>query len=303
MEENTKLEGANSSEQSKMWADFYEGAWEARRKIISEFIEQGEIDPIRVLSKLSNFEAANRLVQENGKFAFEPKNIKKDNSFYPTGRPIFKYISIEEQVIKVPFYAEPMDFLIDFVQEQKFEAIVELGSGLGTNLFKLFSKGAPKDISYYAGEYTESGYNSCQMLAKLQPEMKLTSFRFDYKSPELSVVKEKGNILFFSCHSIEQVNLLPTNLIGYLADQADHVTGVHFEPFGHQFKLKTETEEGQVSKAQGQACAKRSWNMNFMKCLFDAEKEAKIKISFLAKNTFGGDDVTNPTSLAVWHSL
>lgn len=303
MQDESKLTGSNSSEQSKMWAEFYEGAWEARRKYIAELIAGGETEPNRVLNRLALYESANQLVQENGEFIFESRENKKTGTPYPTGKPIFKYIAIEEQVIKVPFYSEPMDFLSDLIDSHHFDAIVELGSGLGTNIFKLHSKGAPKEVSYYAGEYTESGVESCKMLAKLLPEMKINSFHFDYKNPDLGCIKEKGNILVFSCHSIEQVNMLPTSLFSYLAGLGDQVTGVHFEPFGHQFQLKTDTEVGQVSKAQAQACGKRSWNMNFMKCLFDAEKEAHLKISFLAKNTFAGDDVTNPTSLAMWHSL
>ncbi len=196
-------------------------------------------------------------------------------------------------------YDKPSDFLMDYLVNAGFDAIVELGSGYGKNLIELFFKGGPKDTPYYAGEYSKSGTEFAETLAGLNDKMNLTPFRFDHNNPDLSIVREKGRVFFFTCHSIEQVQYLREDYFKILASHGEHVVGIHFEPFGFQLQDSLPSELDTVQKVWFED---KRWNVNFAEVLQESAARGEIELTFLAKNIFGGVDPNSPTSIAIWQS-
>ena len=281
---------------------FYEQAWRHRQEQLKAYIAEGETDPMRVLGRYYSSERLNPVVfKDDGTPMQAPKKLHNPFNFdkLPTGAPAFRTIGLRNEHIIVPFYSSFVQFLLDFISDKSFDAIIELGSGFGQNLIELFYMGGPRDIPYYAGEVTESGCDTARMLAGLNDELMLTAFQFDYTAPDLSAVKEHGNFLVFTAHSIEQVAEIPDNLFSIIAAHGKTVTGIHFEPFGFQIE---DDEPNKVSELHKHAAAKMGWNKNFVDMIQSANDTDEIELVYMAKNMMGGDDMANPTSLAIWQS-
>lgn len=295
-----KIENKNSMQQNPHWENFYEKAWEIRRLLLQEIIQQGIRDPFMIIQKLNlceqNYEVG--FDTQAQKVAFYKREFKGAQHTFPTGKPCFRALPIEEHLAVAPFYKDIIVFLLDYLGEKKFEAIVELGCGLGHNLIELFYRGGPQNIPYYGGEYTESGVNAAKMLAQLRKELPLIPFRFDYKNPNLSIVKEKKNLFIFTSHSIEQVSKISPELFYTLTSAAEQVTCIHFEPFGFQFTLGN-APHGKISEAQAVLFKNNDWNTNLIEVLTTCQNEGILEITFIAKNVMG-ETPDNPTSIAIW---
>ena len=111
------------------------------------------------------------------------------------------------------------------------------------------------------------------------PELNIVTRTFDHRRPDFSFLEERGKVLFFTCHSIEQVDRIPANYFDLLADAADRVTCIHFEPFG--FQISTTDE---ISKAQERYVRENNWNTNFLEVLNASGKTGKIKVAFTARD-------------------
>ena len=152
------------------------------------------------------------------------------------------------------------------------------------------------EARYYACEIASSGRRLTETLAALEPKLNIVTCAFDHRRPDFSFLEERGKVLFFTCHSIEQVDRIPENYFDLLADAADRVTCIHFEPFG--FQISTASE---VSKNQERRVRKKNWNTNFLQVLKASRKSGKIKLDFMAQDIFTLDGGT-PTSVALWHT-
>ena len=119
---------------------------------------------------------------------------------------------------------------------------------------------------------------------------------FDHKAPDLSFLPPLRRVLLFSVHSIEQVKTLPADYFDVLARAADTVTGMHFEPFGHQFGRMDP-----VAKRQRAWSAERGWNDDLLERLRDADKRGVLHMTFLSDNLFS-NSLENPTSVAIWEA-
>jgi hypothetical protein len=116
--------------------------------------------------------------------------------------------------------------------------VMEVGSGWSSNLFQLYiAYGASraKKIVWYGGEYTKEGQICAKFIASREEAMKFRSFSFDYRNPDVTfLTRQRGHILLFTSHSIEQVDEINPNLFEQLRQIANAVTVVHFEPVGWQ---------------------------------------------------------------------
>jgi hypothetical protein len=289
--------------QEPIWLDFYEKAWKARAQYIQSRIEAGEKDPFAIMHQLNRFESSKVFGVDRGSGAgiFHHVKIQEEDTTYPTGRPFILPTSVGETFYQRPFYQHQMDFLLDYIDGRKFSAIVELGAGYGQNLIDMQYKGGQRNIPYYAGEYTESGRELTETLGKLNPALNLKSFFFDHKAPNLDIVKEKSDILVFSCHSIEQVTEIPANYFKALSNGRKNVLGIHFEPFGHQINIET-LPRGEVSAAQQTYFEENKWNRNFAEVYLNAVNRGEIEQIFVMKNIFSGHP-NCPSSLAIWKSV
>lgn len=285
--------------QNEQWEIFYKTAWKERANLAEHLISKGIKDPFILLQTINRYERNYELKvnPKSKKPTFIKRSFEGLGGTFPTGKPYLKYLPVNEDWLKIPYYPDPVDFILDFLEGKDFEAIVELGSGHGGNLIELFYRGGPTEIPYYAGEYTESGNQLINIFSSLREDLNLIPFQFDYKKPDLSVVKEKKKLFIFTSHSIEQVAEISRDLFTYLANYAEHVTCIHFEPFGFQ----TGQHLGRVSKFQASYFKKRDWNLNLGPVLLEAQKAGDIDIKFMAKNVISTTH-DNPTSVAIWES-
>jgi hypothetical protein len=144
------------------------------------------------------------------------------------------------------------------------DCIVELGCGYGRNLVELFFNGGPK-IPYFGGELTETGRAIGDALASLSKEQTLSFHPFDHVSPDLSWMPRCNRALIYTVHSIEQVYKIDTTFFECIAGSAEHVTGLHLEPFG--FQVNPDLDD----------------------------------VTTIQSEQFYPEDPLNPTSVTIWH--
>lgn len=133
-----------------------------------------------------------------------------------------------------------VDILAQFLNERRnqVDCVVELGSGIGRNLFFLAHKLDPqlrKRIMFYACEFTTSGKEVCASLRELESDLCISIEHFDYYQPDFAFLPEKKNIVFFSCHSIEQIPVLNRKVIEEMSASSDRCFCFHAEPVGWQY--------------------------------------------------------------------
>ena len=84
--------------------------------------------------------------------------------------------------------------------------VVELGSGYGRILFRVWLSGGPSKAPYFALEYAESGRDCTTLLGDLEPTMDISAYSFNLYEPDYSLLPtELDHAVVFSCQSIEQV--------------------------------------------------------------------------------------------------
>jgi hypothetical protein len=173
--------------------------------------------------------------------------------------------------------------------------IVELGSGLGLNLFRAWLSGGPRGAAYIACELTEAGRRCTDILAALEPHMDCRSLAYDFTNPDYSGLPENAShAVVFSSQAIEQIPRLdPAALTGIL-DRADQVSGVHFEPIGWQIPKG----RGGVDR-DGSYADKHDYSRNFWSVLEGLESEGRITIDRVDVDFFAVVR-ENPVTLITW---
>lgn len=308
------------------WNTFYEHAWDARRRLMKQIIEDGETDPLRVINRfesLLRFSRQDYDMDDEGEITRFEYNlncarVKEDISNFskegeqivanincdllPNGIAIKKELPFFDKAFETSSYTETdvNRFIADYLGDKEVDAIVELGSGFCQNLIRLHYEGAPQ-VPMFGLEYTESGVECGNMLATLNDDITLESMHFDYNVPDFSAIKGRfKNVFVFSRHSIEQVQTIPHELFEKIAEIGENVTAMHFEPFGFQYQLNNELSP--IDAQQRDFFFSKHWNENFVPAIVDQFLQDKIDLIYLSKNIFGGEHVGNATSFALWKS-
>jgi hypothetical protein len=174
------------------------------------------------------------------------------------------------------------------------DAIIELGSGWGFNLFHLWLNGGPRMARYFACEYTEAGRLCTERLAAIAPTFAIEALPFDYHQPDLRRVgRFAGRVLVFSCHSIEQIPQLSANLFAELRQVARRVDGVHLEPIGWQM-----AGERGVGSSQEYA-QKHDYNRNLWPLLNQLQASGLLRLGECRPEYFGQNS-GNSGSMLCW---
>jgi hypothetical protein len=189
--------------------------------------------------------------------------------------------------------------------------VIELGSGWGGNLFRLWLAGGPRDAEYVACEYTEAGRDVNRLFAGLEPRLRMTNLVFDYTKPDLAALRSTESTLVFTCHSIEQITAIGAELVDEILALPALRRVVHLEPVGWQF--------GAASRA-GTLLNGLSWvtpphlsrwidfrrrarrhgyNTNLIAVLREQEARGRIRIERIEKDILGSN-LLNPGTLVVW---
>lgn len=289
----------STADQEEHWRNFYEAAWFFRLEYIRQLIASGETDPLRLIRKLEQLERKHTLAFDNQEKTYRWKRLEFPEEL-PSGTPLTKTSSYKGERVEIPYHVKTsyMNFVLDFLQEcEPVDCIIELGCGYGRNLVELFYNGGPK-IPYYGGELTESGRAIGDALASLSKEQTISFHAFDHVSPDLSWMPPCKRAFIYTVHSIEQVHKIDTAFFECIAGAAEHVIGLHLEPFGFQ----VDPDFGDVTKIQAEQFHAKKWNINFYETLKQAEENGTLSVDFIKTEQFFPEDPLNPTSVAIWQN-
>jgi hypothetical protein len=199
--------------------------------------------------------------------------------------------------------------------------IMELGSGWASNIFQLYiAHGATrsKKLIYYGGEYTSEGQLCSKYIANHDGTINYRSFSFDYRNPDVTFLRrQRGHILLFTSHSIEQVDLISPDLFTQLKEIPNKITVVHFEPVGWQrvaklMKMRQAGDKEFFEEIGAKALAGNmdsvaenaawwSWrleyNKNLLPLIRGLEAEGAIAMRRAEYDFNGTANVLNPSSL------
>ena len=134
--------------------------------------------------------------------------------------------------------------LSNIAMSSNIDWIVELGSGNGLNLAKIWRNGGPKDALYIGAEFTNAGRKCSEVLASVEDAYHFKSLPFDYTAPDFtSVIPQTGRGVVFTCFSIEQIPILKGDFIQKLAGIQSIVKCFHIEPITWQLSGILERSE------------------------------------------------------------
>jgi hypothetical protein len=205
------------------------------------------------------------------------------------------------QVSKAGFAAIYGDILLRSVLEMcgsSADTVIELGSGWGNYLMRIWLSGGPRDARYYACEYTRTGRACTEALATLEPGLKIVPVAFDYRQPDFSAIEPGARTVVYTSHSVEQVDVLPRALFEKLLALSDEVVGLHLEPVGWQVRRERGERLPAFSEAHQRRCQKYEYNRNLWPLLLQLEADGLIAIQEAIPDIVGMS--YNPATLIRW---
>ncbi|MDD6162290.1 MAG: hypothetical protein PUB35_05820 [Campylobacteraceae bacterium] len=281
------------------WQDFYEKAWAFRAKFLESQLESGA-NALQAIKELEKKERGYTLGVNDttGEVLYMKKEISDDEPHIKdTNIALYSKRGFNGNIIILPKHTS-YDFttlLIDLIDATgPYDAIIELGCGYGGNLFEIFYGGGPREAKYIGGEFTKSGVEIAQKLAKKAPKMKTEFFHFNHLEPKLPFKKPFKRAFVFTCHSIEQVMQINENWFDEVVKAGEFVRGAHLEPFGFQLK-----NSGPLSDMHKDFMIQNSWNINFVEVLRQAVERKIVKDEQIFLE-MGVTPDTNVGSLAFW---
>lgn len=218
--------------------EFYEDTWDRVGSKVLQQIESGN-DRCQSVTSACHAQAHEFLCTQPFIDYYKHVGIRFDSNHRPTKRIIVK----NGRYQLTPFAGTFRDGLVastlsQFLASQtdKFDCVVELGSGIGKNLFALFNsmRETSRDLPMHACEFTDKGRQVTDALWQADTSMPLSIHPFDYYEPDLSFLEPDQRVLFFTVHSIEQIPELSRAVLDQMLDRTRHCTCFHFEPVGWQ---------------------------------------------------------------------
>jgi hypothetical protein len=179
--------------------------------------------------------------------------------------------------------------------------IVELGSGVGKNLFRLWLNGGPPRAKYLAFEFTAKGRECASYLASLEPGMQFETRAFDYYAPKIDGFDRNAKTFVFTSYSIEQIPELGTALFEELLAMPGLAKVVHVEPVGWQRPrglIVDEVELELLGKLERFARASR-YNTDLLAVCEGLRAARRIEIEAI-KYDFLAHRPDFPVSVIVW---
>jgi Zn ribbon nucleic-acid-binding protein len=277
--------------------NWYEFSWKVRELVLEKILESGRRDVASILHALTDFDI---------KHAVHIPHVDAHDKV--TGKLLGSYLTGEfkVQALDLPdadaatAEAEAdirrrMDDLSRWIEDD-VDVVAELGCGYGHNIFLLHEINAQRRFRYLAAEYTEAGRRICQRIAGFLPEARIDVAFVDHKDLDTAIFESPEKAFVFTCHSLEQVNLLPETYFWRLAKVAPKVRGVHMEPFGFQLDQSTAAAKRHKEWFEG-----KGWNVNLYERIREAERDGLIEILELELNKYYPQP-NNPTSVVVWEA-
>lgn len=181
------------------------------------------------------------------------------------------------------------------------ERVVELGSGYGKNLFRIWLNGGPRKATYYGFEYTRRGRECADLLASIESGIRFRSQPFDYHNVDLKGLAGTAKTFVFTSYSIEQVPEIDRAVFDALVDSAGVYKVMHVEPVGWQRPHidRLDTEEQLLLRDMERSARDCRYNTNLLQVIDELAASGRIvvdqeKFDFLAHRP----DL--PGSIIVW---
>jgi len=218
----------------------YEDTWGGALKILETDMVDKEKELTAILENLLRKKAHRRFRKKSFRDIHKKLGITIKRNQVPDRRLVVQnshYAIVPTETILDHNY---IDILAEFIHERgnRIDYVVELGSGIGINLFLLASKldlSLRKRIRFFSCEVTDSGRTACEKLLGFSDELKMSVEHFDYYHPDFSFLEPKKNVLFFTAHSIEQIPKIDRAVFDRMIEVSNQCHCYHAEPVGWQY--------------------------------------------------------------------
>lgn len=216
---------------------YYEASWQVRRAVVDDWIAGGETCLPRVLSRFVNFEKRNELCglfldgSLTGWLRYVPLKPVSPLDRLETWRKGVLRGNDVDFLEYIQFDLSGM--LVDFAEG--VDTVLEVGSGFGLQLFRMYCGGGPGDARYVGAEISPAGRDMAECLARLEPEMRFQTVPFDLRAPDWSVLNGSRKALIFSAWSLMYVDSMADDFFSSLAKWPGEATLVFCEPIGFQW--------------------------------------------------------------------
>ena len=218
----------------------YEDTWNGALEILETDIVNKEKDLTASLENLLRKKAHSRFKKKSFRDIHKKLGITVKRNQLPDRRLVVQNSHYAIVPIETILDYNFIDMLAEFIHERGngIDYVVELGSGIGINLFLLADKLDPslrRQIRFFSCEVTDAGRAACEKLLGFSDELKMSVEHFDYYHPDFSFLAPKKNVLFFTAHSIEQIPKIDRSVFEAMIAVSNQCHCYHAEPVGWQF--------------------------------------------------------------------
>ena len=163
----------------------YEGTWNDALEILETDIVNKEKELTASLENLLRKKVHSRFKKKSFRDIHKKLGITVKRNQVPDRRLVVQNSHYAIVPIETILDYHYIDILAEFIHERgnRIDYVVELGSGIGINLFLLSYKLDPdlrKRIRFFSCEVTDAGRKACEKLLGFSDELKMSIEHFDY---------------------------------------------------------------------------------------------------------------------------
>ena len=239
---------------------------------------------------------------------------------FQDGMPMYRLTPVNGFNVIVPVHANT-ETIVATVADRigpDTQAVIELGCGPGRHLFDIrdLVEHRVPHLKYFGTDISDVDLGICRQVAALEPvRAAITFHKFDHLAPDFSFMTGLKNVVFFTCHTIEQVTTITDKLFLGMLAAAETFVCIHEEPVGWQLndevlaavqnnafpttpRIVKPFQPVDDYAAAATPVGSR-WNLNLVPVLRDLVAQGKIKIERVDKHC-SGMHLYNPTTRIVW---
>ena len=274
----------------------YDDTYRNRLAQINKMIEEGEQSAIRLLNRLESASLGDAEIAAS-------RSLKEmDHSRRVMGYALDGQI-VQSQELDMSQGLVLHHLLVATLVNKYLSAdtvrIVELGSGIGANMFWLWALGGPAQAEYIGYEYAPHGNKCLQAISEIAIGQRIHAYPFDYNAPDFSQLIDNVPTVVFSVHSIEQIKHVSHDLFKAIKSIPGFQRCIHIEPVGYQMTDIEPSEPWLDYQNRSWSTLRNGYNRNLYEVLRDLERDQEIIVRRICKYV-GGLHAGNASSLLVW---
>jgi tRNA G46 methylase TrmB len=197
--------------------------------------------------------------------------------------------------MSIPFHHFVLQHIVSEHMHAGLDVVFEIGAGIGDSIAELAARSPFNHIDFVAGEIALNGQRCLAEFADMLHLPNLRSVDFDITAPNFDFMKGK-NVLVFSQFAMVYANPFPEQFFRQLAESAQTVTALLFEPFSFaladEFKIEPWFSR---DRARRYGIAENLWD-----CIKAAESDGHIVIDEVIPDVAGKTAIV-ATSLVRFH--